>query len=179
MDASIPKGEILFNITGGSWNRSEMIHNEGMSPEEFSEKVGFCLIPAGKKGGRPVSLSHPIVYTVNKDTKHPEIVMEILKIASRSELNLKHALQSSHLAIRREEAAMREYKNQPFLEKATAFLKYTRFLPNHEYYPIYENLFFGAIQSVEMSGVSPEQALRELIAKTRDLIGSEIEIREE
>lgn len=162
MDGAIPKRQILFNITGGSWNRSEYIFEQGMTPLEFQDKVGFCLIPAVRKKGRPVTLSHPMVYMVNKRTLQPELVMRILTMVSDSKLNLRHALGSSHLAIRKSEMELPDYQADSFLVEATRILKYTRFAPTHPSYAAYSEQLFKAIARTQLDGISAASALEEL-----------------
>lgn len=177
MDSAIPKGRILFNITGGSWNKAEYIHDQGMSEKDFYEKVGFCLIPAAKKGGSPVTLSHPLVYVMNSKTRHKDLVFNILTLVSKPSLNLKHALASSHLVISKEAASSREFTEDPFLKRATSFLKYTNSVPNHEKYYYYEKAFFDAIKRVEMLKVKPTQALKQMEKYLKEWVGDEIIIQ--
>ena len=169
MDAAIPKRQILFNITGGSWNRSEYLFEQGMSPEDFRDKVGFCLIPSARRKGRPVTLSHPMVYMVNKKTTDPELVMRILREVSDAKLNLRHALGSSHLAIRKAQLGLSEYQGDPFLVEATRMLRHTRFAPTHPYYAAYSEQLFKAIARTQLEGISASSALEELTKNMQEI----------
>ncbi|OHD13997.1 MAG: hypothetical protein A2Y41_00605 [Spirochaetes bacterium GWB1_36_13] len=171
MDRAIPHKEILFNITGGSWNKMEYIKDQGMSEKDFNEKVGFCLIPSGIKGGKPTTLSHPLVYIVNNKSLQKNIIFKLLMKATDPDHDIKHAFASSHLAVRKSTSKMPSYQKDPFLTKATQFLKYTCFIPNHIDTVFFQNMLFEAIRSVESGRLSPQQALEQFTAEMKKMSG--------
>jgi inositol-phosphate transport system substrate-binding protein len=155
------EGKIQF-IMGGIWQSGEFIRDYGVTknPQEFFSRIDWTLIPTGRKGGRPVTLSHPIIYVVSARSKEKDVAFRVLTEASSADLNALHSVNSYHIAIRKAVTEMAEYKNHAWLNKATPLLQYATFIPNHEDFGRYDQIIYEAIQAVETNRLNPEQALQ-------------------
>ncbi len=54
---------------------------------EFNKNWGWIAAPPVEKGGKPSSLTHPIIYAVSADTEHPDLAVRLLgfRLRCRSE----------------------------------------------------------------------------------------------
>ncbi|MDR7420637.1 MAG: hypothetical protein QN178_17190, partial [Armatimonadota bacterium] len=155
------EGKVQF-IMGGIWQSGEFIRDYGVTrdPTEFFSKIDWTLIPAGRKGGKPVTLSHPIIYVVSARSREKDIAFQIVTEASSAELNAIHSVNSYHIAIRKAVTQMAEYKNHVWLNRATPLLQYATFIPNHEDFGRYDQIIYEAIQAVETNRLTPDAALQ-------------------
>lgn len=174
------KGKIGIFLTGGSWNWAEWQRAPyNLSEAEEWKNIGWFPIPSGSKGGKPVSVSHPLVHLVTKASRHKELAFLLVTLASSNDLNTKHALGSGHLAIRQSQLAYGAYAKDEYATKIAQVLKYTHFAPNHEKAPFYwETLFKGAISAVETGAVSPEGALDFFVKRMQSELGDQVIVRE-
>jgi len=172
------KGEIGIFLTGGSWNWAEWQRDPyNLSEKEEWENIGWFPIPAAVKGGKPVSVSHPIVHFITKTSPHKDLAFLIVTLASSIDLNTKHALGSGHLAIRESQLAFAPYAKNEYVKTITGVLRYTRFAPNHAKAPFYWETLFEAIAGVETGEVSPEDALNFWVNRMKSELGDEVIIR--
>lgn len=155
------EGKVQF-IMGGIWQSGEFIRDYGVSkdPVEFFTNIDWTLIPAGRKGGKAVTLSHPIIYVVSARSKEKDLAFRVVTEASSAELNAIHAVNSYHIAIRKAVTQRTEYKNHVWLNRATPLLQYATFIPNHEDFGRYDQIIYEAIQAVETNRLTPEAALQ-------------------
>ena len=174
------KGKIGIFLTGGSWNWMEWQRVPYSLPEEEEwENIGWFPIPSGFKGGKSISVSHPLVHLITKASRHKELAFLLVTLASSVDLNTKHALGSGHLAIRQSQVAYGQYAKAKYAKLMTEVLKYTHFSPNHEKAPFYwETLFRGAISAVETGSISPEGALDFFVKRMKFEIGDQVIVRE-
>jgi len=124
----------------------------------FSKDWGWIASPAPEKGGSPGSLTHPVVYVVSSKVKDPELAVRLLGHASAADLNVEHAVTSTHLGIKPEEADDPRYKEAWPLARATEFLKFTKFLPNNPQFGELNGIIYSAIQGVESGRLTGEAA---------------------
>ncbi|MCG0275720.1 MAG: extracellular solute-binding protein [Thermosediminibacteraceae bacterium] len=159
------EGKVLFWY-GGTWHWGEYqkvdYHSElGKLTEDYMfENMGYALVPAPTKGGRPLTLSSPYLYVINSNTKHPDLAFALVAIASQPKYNVKHAVNSGHLVISPAAAEDLLYKENRFLKDVQYMLDYTTVQPNHPEFGKLSNALFKAIQSVEMGEYTPEQAVK-------------------
>lgn len=155
------EGKVLF-FMGGIWQSGEFIRDYGApsDPGEFFSRIGWTLIPAGRRGGKPVTLSHPIVYVVNVRSPNKELAFRVITEASSADLNALHSVNSYHIAIRRATTRLPAYRNHVWLSRATPLLEYATFIPNHEDFGRYDQIIYEAIQAVETNRLNPAQALQ-------------------
>jgi inositol-phosphate transport system substrate-binding protein len=124
----------------------------------FFKDWGWIAVPAGEKGGKASSLTHPIVYVVAADAKDPELAVRLLGHASAADLNTDHAVTTTHIGIKPEQLEDPRYKEAWPLTRATDFLKITKFLPNNSQFGDLNGILFSAVQGVETGRLSAEEA---------------------
>ena len=155
------KGEALF-ISGGTWHKAEWIKKYGISEDYFWENFGYMLHPAGEPGLKPVTLSHPLVYMITSQCKHPNIAFLLLTIVSTPSLNSNHAVYSAHLAILRSQVYETKYTKDKFLADVAYMLEYTTFIPMHPKWGEYNDAIFRALSAIETGAATAEEAYKTL-----------------
>ncbi|GAW92369.1 sugar ABC transporter substrate-binding protein [Calderihabitans maritimus] len=180
---SFVEGDVLFWY-GGTWHWGEYqkvpYHEElGELTEEYMfENIGYALVPAAEKGGRPITLSQPWVYTINSNTKYPDLAFALIAIASKPEYNAKHAIESGHLAISPSVAESPTYQSSEFLADVQYQLEYTTTQPTHPEYGKFKSGLYKAIQAVELGKQKPEEALNWLEDQLKNDLGDALEVIE-
>jgi inositol-phosphate transport system substrate-binding protein len=124
----------------------------------FFADWGWIATPAPKKGGAPVSLTHPIVYSISANTKEPELAVRLLGHASAADLNTDHAVTTTHIGIKPEQLQDPRYAEAWPLARATELLKITKFLPNDAQFGELNGIIYAAIQGIESGRLSAEEA---------------------
>ncbi|WP_211241933.1 sugar ABC transporter substrate-binding protein [Ectobacillus panaciterrae] len=180
---TVVNGKSLF-FYGGIWNvfnwSQDNFHDQlgKVDAKWVDEHFGMMLIPAADKGGKPVTLSHPFVYTVSSQTKHPELVQRLLKLVADSKLQAEHDVTTTHLPVTKKAAEEPKFKENITLSKVTYMLDYTTFLPNAQGFPTYSKAIFGAIQAVELGKKTPEAALKDVETELKSSLGDKLKVVE-
>ncbi|HIC88018.1 MAG TPA: extracellular solute-binding protein [Anaerolineae bacterium] len=178
---TVAGGKALF-FNGGTWNwaewRDKYLPGEADPEAYLWENIGFALIPAMKKGGKPNTLSHPLVYMVTAQSKHPDLAFRIITEATAPDLNALHAVQSGHLAILKSELQDPKYAEDKFAQAAAYMLEYTTFLPNNPDFGTLDEIYFGGISAVESGQWTPEEAVENVVADVQVELGDKVIIKE-
>lgn len=180
---TVVNGKALFYY-GGIWNvfnwGQDNFHEKlGKVDEKWvNEHLGMMLIPAAEKGGKPITLSHPFVYTVSAQTKHPELVKRLLELVADPALQAKHDVETFHLPVTKNVLDDPTFKANQTLNSVAYMTNYTTFLPNHNGFPQYSKAIFNAIQAVELGKKTPEQALQDLETQLKNDLGDQLKIVE-
>jgi inositol-phosphate transport system substrate-binding protein len=124
----------------------------------FFKDWGWIAAPAIEKGGKPGSLTHPIIYAVAADAADPELAVRLLGHASAADLNTDHAVTTTHIGIKPEQLEDPRYKEAWPLARATEFLSFTKFLPNNSQFGELNGIIYSALQGVETGRLSAEKA---------------------
>lgn len=124
----------------------------------FFKDWGWIAVPAAEKGGKPSTLTHPVVYAVAGDTAEPDLVMRLLGHTSAADLNTDHAVSTTHLGIRPEQLEDPRYAEAWPLAKATEMLDMAQYLPNNPKFGELNGILYTAIQGVESGRLSGEEA---------------------
>ena len=124
----------------------------------FFKDWGWIACPPAEKGGSPSSLTHPVIYAVSSKTKYPDLAVRLLGFASDPDLNVDHAVTTTHLGIKPEELNDPRYAAAWPLAKATAMLKFTKFLPNNPQFGDLNGIIYNAMQGVETGRLSAKDA---------------------
>ena len=137
--------------------------DESVEPQRqgrlLQHKITWINAPAGKKGGKPSNLSHPIVYAVSAKSKNKELAAYIVALASQPIPNMRHAVTTNHTPINYGEQAMPEVVEKGWaLVAATPMLKYATFMPNHPNIGQYNAILFKGIQGVETGRLTAQAA---------------------
>lgn len=125
---------------------------------EFNKNWGWIAAPPVEKGGKPSSLTHPIIYAVSADTEHPDLAVRLLGFASDADLNTDHAVTSTHIGIKQEQLNDPRYQEAWPLARATELLEYTKFLPNNPGFGDLNRIIYQGLQGVESGRLSAEEA---------------------
>ncbi|MEP5516640.1 MAG: extracellular solute-binding protein, partial [Bauldia litoralis] len=117
--------------------------------EAFFKDWGWIAMPAATKGGKPSSLTHPVIYAIAADTAEPELAVRLLGHASAVDLNTDHAVTTTHLGIKPEQLDDPRYAAAWPLARATELLEVTKFLPNNPQFGDLNGIIYTAMQGVE------------------------------
>lgn len=174
-------GEALF-LSGGSWHKGEWISKGLLTEDEFWENIGYMLHPAGEPGRKPLTLSHPLIYTVTRQAVEDgvaDIAFELITMVTDPHLNSIHAVQSAHLAILYSQISDSRYAEDRFLQDVAYMLDFTTFIPNHPQWGDYSRIIFTTLKAVESDRtVTPEQALDIMLQQVQRELGEAIIIEE-
>jgi inositol-phosphate transport system substrate-binding protein len=171
-------GRILAYLTGGSWHKREWQESFGLREEDFRRLVAFFPIPAGARGGRPVSISHPFACMVSATAPDVELAFRVIERSIDPDLDVGHALGSSHLVVRQSSSRDPAYRADPFLARMIDLLRFSRLAPNHPKLTRYQRVLFDAIRGVEVGALDRDQALDFLVEVSRARLGDQIRIAE-
>jgi inositol-phosphate transport system substrate-binding protein len=152
------EGKVLFWL-GGSWNAAGYMQDYGVPAADFFNRMDWGLVPAGAKGNKALTLSHPIIYVVSARSSEKELAFRIVTEASSADLNATHALHSFNLPVRKAVTQIPAFKSNVWLSRATELLDFTTFIPNHEDWGKYDQIIYEAMQAVETNRLTPEKAL--------------------
>jgi inositol-phosphate transport system substrate-binding protein len=164
----VVNGQTLFYY-GGIWNvfnwSNDTFHDTlgKVDAKWANEHFGMMLVPAAEQGGKPITLSHPIVYTVNSKTKHADLIKRLLELVADPVLQTVHNLETVHLPFTKGGAENADFKADITLGSIAYMSEFTTFLPNHDGYTQYSNVFWNALQAVELNKQTPDQALQSMI----------------
>ncbi len=172
------KGEVGIFLTGGTWHWGEWRTKYRLSEDYLWENIGWAPIPAGFKGGRPVSVSHPLAYIIPARAENPGLGFLIVTLATSNDLNTRHAVQSAHLAVRDSQVAYRAYAESRALVEFTKLLPYSRFSPNHPKAPFYWEAIHKGLSGVETGQLIPKRALDFILNRLKGQIGDELIVRQ-
>ncbi|MDP3046398.1 MAG: extracellular solute-binding protein, partial [Chloroflexota bacterium] len=172
----VTSGNVGFYF-GGTWQWAEWakIYVADKGGEKYlNETLGYGLIPASTKGGKPTTVTHPLVYMVSSQSKYQEIAFRLITLASADDLNTLHAVGSGHLAINKTQASYPAYAEAKFLQSATYMLDYTNFIPNHAKFSIYDNVTWKALTAVASGEMKPDQAVKLVEDELKAQMGADI-----
>ena len=154
---TVTAGKVLF-YNAGTWTWKEWQTTYKVPEQDLWDNVGFTLIPAAQKGGKPTTLSHPLVYMVTSNSKSQELAFRLLAHATTPELNSKHAVESAHLAILKTQEQDPTYQKDKFLLQTGYMSEFTTFIPNHPKYGTYDEVLFRLLSAVQAGQMQPDQA---------------------
>jgi len=171
-------GEALF-LSGGTWHKGEWIQKGLLTEESFKENIGYALHPAGEPGMSPVTLSHPLVYTITKQAEErgvADICFILITLVTDPHINSYHSVQSAHLAILYSQISDSRYTQDWFLKDVAYMLKYTTFIPNHPKWGDYSRIVFNVLRAVESGELTPDEAYNVLLSEIQNTLGDDVEI---
>jgi len=172
-------GEESLMFFHGVWRVTDQMKALKLTTkEQYFHKYTWINMPAGKKGGTPSNLSHPIAYVVSAKSKHKDLAAYIVALASQDYPNMRHAVTTNHTPINYGEQAMPEVVDKGWaLVAATPMLKYASFMPNHPKIGQYNSIIFKGLQGVETGRISAQAATDFVIEELQDELGKDVIIR--
>ncbi|MHC0053590.1 ABC transporter substrate-binding protein [Actibacterium sp. D379-3] len=191
----VDKGALPGDMTTYSWDSTHAafrggdamgkfhgIWNVGAQMEAFDldgkdayfHKLTWLHAPAGKKGGQPKNLSHPVVYVVG-NTEHKDLAAMLVAMASQHVPNTAHAVSTNHTPINYGQTAMPEFQEKGWaLIAGTPMLKYAEFMPNHAKIGQYNAITFTGVQAVETGEMTPQEATEMVIEELEIELGDDV-----
>ncbi|MDQ6781454.1 MAG: extracellular solute-binding protein [Candidatus Eremiobacteraeota bacterium] len=146
--------------------------------DDYLKKYTWINAPAGKKGGKPANLSHPIVYAVSAKSKNKELAAYIVALASQPVPNTRHAVTTNHTPINYGQQSMPEVVEKGWaLVAATPMLKYASFMPNHPKIGQYNSIIFKGIQGIETGRLNAQAATDFVVGEMENELGKDVVIR--
>ena len=172
-------GDDVFAFFHGVWRVTDQMKGLNLkTKEEYFHRFTWINAPAGKKGGKPSNLSHPIAYAVSAKSKNKELAAYIVGLASQPYRNLQHAVSTNHTPIDYGEQSMPELVEKGWaLVAATPMLKYASFMPNHPKIGQYNAIVFKGIQGVETGRMTAQKATDFVLDELENELGKDVEIR--
>lgn len=171
------RGEKAVSKFHGIWNLGKQLEAFGIDPldkDAYFKKITWINAPAGKKGGAPKNLSHPIVYVVG-DTPNKDMAAMLVALASQHVPNTKHAVGTNHTPINYGQTAMPEFREKGWgLVAGVPLLEFAEFMPNHPKIGQYNAITFQGIQAVETGEMSPEEAMEMVIEELETELGEDV-----
>ena len=173
------RGEKALSKFHGIWNLGNQLKAFGLKSNDrdaYFEKITWINAPAGKKGGKPSNLSHPIIYVVG-DTPNKDLAAMLVALASQHVPNTKHAVGTNHTPIKFGQAAMPDFVEKGWgLVAGVPLLEYAEFMPNHPKIGQYNAITFQGVQAVETGEMSPEEAVEMVIEEMETELGDDVVI---
>jgi len=172
-------GDEAAMLFHGVWRVTDQMKAFNMKGrDDYFRKYTWINMPAGKKGGKPTNLSHPIAYAVSAKSKNRDLAAYIVGLASQPYLNLQHAVTTNHTPINYGEQSMPEIVDKGWaLVAATPMLKYATFMPNHPKIGQYNAIMFKGIQGVETGRLNAQAATDFVIDELQNELGKDVVIR--
>lgn len=176
---TVARGEALF-WEGGIWNWSRWgtDYAKDLGGEEYLHRnVGYAMPPAGTKGGPRATLVHPLVYLIPKPKASGQmqqaLALRLLALMTTPEINTRHALASSHLAILKSQLEYEPYKKNTFLYGISKLGGKSFFQPNHVRFSQWFDIVMGSMEEAQSGRRSPAQAAADAIALMRIDVGED------
>jgi inositol-phosphate transport system substrate-binding protein len=179
----VTSGEVLF-WNAGVWSWADWAKNyvkDKGGDDYLYGFVGWALQPTGVKGQPGVTLSHPLVYMVSSEKASGETqqkeAFDVITGATTPELNNKHALGSTHLAILKAQVTNADYAANKLLSGTAYMLDHTRFLPNNPNFGPYDDIVFRLMSAAENGEMSPAEAVNAAADELQTELGDKVVIK--
>ena len=172
-------GEEALVFFHGVWRVTDQMKALKLAGKDaYFKKFTWINAPAGKKGGQPANLSHPIAYAVSAKSKNKELAAYIVALASQPVPNMHHAVTTNHTPINYGEQSMPEVVEKGWaLVSATPMLKYASFMPNHPKIGQYNAIIFKGIQGIETGRLTAQAATDFVVGELENELGKDVVIR--
>jgi len=164
---SVANDKVLF-WNAGTWMWNDWAKNYAKGGEEqLWKNIGYALQPSGIKGKPGGTLSHPLVYMVTSEKASGDKVKDLIAKMTTKELNTRHALESTHLAILKSQQNYQPYAQSKFLSSVTYMLNNNYYQPNHAQYGPWFDAVFNGMVAAEQGEKSPADAVKEVVTKLK------------
>jgi inositol-phosphate transport system substrate-binding protein len=172
-------GEEALMLFHGVWRVSDQMKAFNFKgKDDYFRKYTWINAPAGKKGGKPSNLSHPIAYAVSAKSKNKDLAAYIVALASQPVPNMRHAVSTNHTPINYGQQSMPEFVEKGWaLAAATPMLKYASFMPNHPKIGQYNAIMFKGIQGIETGRLTAQAATDFVIGELESDLGKDVVIK--
>ncbi len=145
---------------------------------EENQTSASCLrVPTATKGGKPVTLTHPLAYMVSAKSKHPDLAFKLISAVTSDEANTRHAVGSTHLGVLKSQATYAPYLEDRLLTEVLYMLEFTTFIPNNPNWGVYNSAWFEGMQSVESGDMTAAEAVDFVVERMQAELGDKVIIR--
>ena len=176
---TVARAKVLF-WEGGIWNWSLWADKYIADLDgrvTLERTVGYALPPAGTPGASPATLVHPLVYLVPKPKASGQIqqalAVRLLALMTTPEINTRHALESSHLAILKSQLDYEPYRKNAFLYSVSKMGGRSFFQPNHVRFSQWFDIVMGSMEEAQSGRRTPGEAAADAIALMRVDVGED------
>lgn len=161
-------------ILDGFWSSSNWKATGPAPVENMTERFGFAAMPT-QNGQEPgtVTMSGGWTWAIPAKSKHKDAAWEVIKALGGEEQQAKRAIADGNLTVRQDSAENADYKAQPFIEQATAFLKNAHFRPADDKYPNVSVEIQNMVEAVATGGKTPEAAAEDYAKNVTRIVGEE------
>lgn len=173
---TVTSGKVLF-YNAGTWTWKDWQATYKQAEQALWDDVGFMLIPAATKGGKPSTLSHPLAYMVSSNAKDPDLAFQVVANATTPELNSRHSVESAHLAVLTTQSKDPTYSKDKFLLATQYMLEFTHFIPNHPKFGTYDDVIYRLLGAVEGGQMTPKQAVTTTVSELQGQLGDELIVK--
>ncbi|WNX85281.1 extracellular solute-binding protein [Agathobaculum sp. NTUH-O15-33] len=142
---------------GASYSLYDVMIECGALADDVIEQYVPILFPAVRQGGRPITISHPMVYVIDSGSRHQKDIEEILTIAfADSQNSVNHCVTTYHLPASVSAAENAVFHNNAFLTGSMYMLDYTIFLPVTADIRTKMTYLFEDVSAAERAADTPE-----------------------
>src|SRR5205809_7032473 len=78
---TVTDGKVLF-YNAGTWTWKDWQATYKVAEQALWDNVGFMLIPPPQRGGKPVTVSHPLAYAVSSNAKDLDLELRLIDIST-------------------------------------------------------------------------------------------------
>ncbi len=174
---TVADGKVGF-IQAGCYHWAEWQFRFGLDKKVAEENLGWFPIPAGEKGGQPVSVSHPMELTITAASRYKDLAFLLATIYESTYLNSKHAVQSGHLAIRESQLTYPIYAEDKFLVEAAKISPISTMTPSMSGSGVLQITYFQFVTGVLSGTLKPEQAVELFVQEMMSKMPDNLEVVE-
>ncbi len=167
---------------GGIWQWSDWATNYTEGGESvLKANTGYALQPAAEKGGKAGTLSHPLVYMITDEEAsgngRRDIVLRLLQKMTTTELNTRHAVDSTHIAILESQKDYPAYQKSEFLADVTYMLDQNYYQPNHIMYGLWFDIVWDGMLASEQGEKTPADAAEGVVKLLQMELGDSLIVK--
>lgn len=168
-----PKDEVAM-LLDGFWSQGNWTESGATPVENMTERFGFAAMPT-QNGEAPgsVTMSGGWTWAIPAKAKNKEASWRVLQALGGKEEQAKRAIAEGNLTVRDDSAELPEYKEQPFIEEATSFLKNAHFRPADDKYPNVSVEIQNMVEAVATGSKTPEQAAKDYADNVTRIVGED------
>jgi ABC-type glycerol-3-phosphate transport system substrate-binding protein len=154
---------------GGSYEKRMIQEISGWTDQEFMEKVGFTLIPAGPNG-EPSTTAGGMCYVIYDLSENKALAMEILKLAVSPEIQEDFLLETYQHPPRKSIAGRIDEDEYPFLAQTTPYLYQARARPSFSEYSQLSDFLQEMIETAARGDATPVEAVERAAKQVKNLM---------
>lgn len=168
-----PKDEVAM-LLDGFWSQGNWTESGATPVENMTERFGFAAMPT-QNGDDPgtTTMSGGWTWAIPAKAKNKDASWKVIQALGGKEEQAKRAIAEGNLTVRDDSAELPEYKDQPFIEEATGFLKNAHFRPADDKYPNVSVEIQNMVEAVATGSKSPEQAAKDYATNVTRIVGED------